>query len=168
LSLFGYWGICFIFFYLWAMQKQILRLKKNKSKSWFFDLCHRLRVVPFDSAVHFARPRVTQVYDGNRRLIRGPWTKASRSVMVPTKPEHFTIGLPAVQVYDPKTKTLGPSITPQLQLDGYCIMSRTYVPGKSPIPPHWRNSVFARDQNGIAAVQNYSRVLMRWKARKPS
>lgn len=161
-----YWTILFIFFYMWALQKQVLKLKKNKSKSWFFDLCHRIRAVPLDSAAHFARPKITQVYDGTRRLIGGSWTRASRSVMVPTRPEHLTIGLPAVQIYNPKTKTLGPSITPQFQMDGYCIMMRTYVPGKAPIPHHWRNAVFARDANGIAAIQNYARVVMRWRPGK--
>jgi hypothetical protein len=161
-------SIVSIFFWLWYMQRLILGMKKNKSKSWLFDISHKMRLIPFDSSTHFARPKKKQVYDGARRLVRGSWTKASKAVMVPTLPQHLTLGLPPIQIYDPVKKVLKRSITPQFKMDGYSIMKRVYAPGKTRLPYHWRHCVFARDQHGKAAFQNYEKVIILWRPIKES
>lgn len=157
------WGIFSILVWGIAVPKGTIALKKNKSRSWIFDLSHRFRIIPIGSKNHFVRPLRRQVYDGRRRLVRSAWTGAKRSVMIPSRPEHLTIGLPAIQIWDPINKKFRRSITPQLRSDGYSIMNRAYMPGKSRFPQYWRNATIGRDESGKAVIEDYVRILTRWK-----
>lgn len=159
----------------------MLAWKKGKPKAWLFDAAHRRRSTVILSLIrgnrHFPRPKGTQIFTNKRTLIKGGWTRARHirprwwqfgqkayGLFVHTKPEHLTLGLPPVRIYDSKTQSWGPSITPQGSGDGMVLMHHTRRPGARRIPDHLVNAVIGRDANGHAPIQDYIRTYTPWKA----
>lgn len=148
--------------------KIIAHLKKNKPRSWFYDLLHRYGIptvfaMPSTRQYHFRRAFSQRVFDGCRRLVKSPWVRPKAGGLVPTLPWHMTFGLPAIRIYDPKKKKFGRSLTPQPRLGGYAIYGHKYRPGAARVPDYRRNAVIERDENGVCSMEDYVPECQPWR-----
>ena len=129
------WFILSIVVWYYIIPNVIMRGKKNKPKSWLWDWMHKHRL-QLSEGSHFKRPKTPIVFTGRRALASSAFTRAGKGGLVPIAPQHLTVGLPVIRVYDAKKQTFKGSITAQPSCGKVAIMSREYRIGARRLPEY--------------------------------
>lgn len=165
------WLFLTMFLWLYLVPRFLMRLKKNKPKSWMWDLLHKHRLHAlydfFTNGRHLSRPRSPRVFTGARGLVRGglvgarSWRMPGQGLigrirkhcwsLVPTARWHLTLGIPVLRVYQQRTGTFSKPIGTVRRTGGATIMTRVRLPKARPAPSHLLHAVCGRDKQGIPA-----------------
>ncbi|MDA3961217.1 MAG: hypothetical protein PF961_10540 [Planctomycetota bacterium] len=135
----------------------MLRMKKNKPRSWMRDGIHRMGLT-FNTANGFRRALGTKRFIGRRMLSGSAWSNAGKASLYPNKPSHLTLGLPAIRAFDPKSKTFGESITPFDRCAKVAIYERCYRGKAAKLSAHMADAL-APTEDGVRTYQMFEAAL---------